>query len=178
MSLSLRCSLTDSDITPTEPLKCRANSSCWRNCKCDVTNTRLLLIKHTLAAGSPSLCVSHRPELKPLVKESEVILRSVLLRLPVYLCNGSTRLRSESELFWSPHSFPDNFEKLSPPILQLDEVEFGYMPDQRLFNGLSVSADLESRICIVCICNRRSDICCYSNQKKIYFFKWNSLLKL
>ncbi|XP_077098174.1 ATP-binding cassette sub-family F member 3 [Siphateles boraxobius] len=60
------------------------------------------------------------PELKPLVKESEAILR-----------------------------FPDNFEKLSPPILQLDEVEFGYSPDQRLFNGLSVSADLESRICIV-----------------------------
>lgn len=60
------------------------------------------------------------PELKPLVKESEAILR-----------------------------FPDNFEKLSPPILQLDEVEFGYNPDQRIFNGLSVSADLESRICIV-----------------------------
>ncbi|KAF4116954.1 ATP-binding cassette sub-family F member 3 [Onychostoma macrolepis] len=60
------------------------------------------------------------PELKPIVKESEVILR-----------------------------FPDNFEKLSPPILQLDEVEFGYTPDLRLFNSLSVSADLESRICIV-----------------------------
>ncbi|XP_056121601.1 ATP-binding cassette sub-family F member 3 [Rhinichthys klamathensis goyatoka] len=60
------------------------------------------------------------PELKPLVKESEAVLR-----------------------------FPDNFEKLSPPILQLDEVEFGYSPDQRLFKGLSVSADLESRICIV-----------------------------
>uniref|UniRef100_A0A8C2I1K7 ATP-binding cassette, sub-family F (GCN20), member 3 n=1 Tax=Cyprinus carpio TaxID=7962 RepID=A0A8C2I1K7_CYPCA len=60
------------------------------------------------------------PELKPLVKESEAVLR-----------------------------FPDNFEKLSPPILQLDEVEFGYNPDQRIFNGLSVSADLESRICIV-----------------------------
>ncbi|XP_073704835.1 ATP-binding cassette sub-family F member 3 [Garra rufa] len=60
------------------------------------------------------------PELKPLIKESEVILR-----------------------------FPDNFEKLSPPILQLDEVEFGYSPDQPLFKGLSVSADLESRICIV-----------------------------
>uniref|UniRef100_A0A8C2I211 ATP-binding cassette, sub-family F (GCN20), member 3 n=1 Tax=Cyprinus carpio TaxID=7962 RepID=A0A8C2I211_CYPCA len=124
----VRCSLTGSDITPTEPLKCRANSSCWRSCKCDVTNTRSLLIKHTLAAGSPSLslslsvcvCVSHRPELKPLVKESEAVLR-----------------------------FPDNFEKLSPPILQLDEVEFGYNPDQRIFNGLSVSADLESRICIV-----------------------------
>ncbi|KAK2901444.1 hypothetical protein Q8A67_009559 [Cirrhinus molitorella] len=60
------------------------------------------------------------PELKPIIKETEVILR-----------------------------FPDNFEKLSPPILQLDEVEFGYMPDQQLFKGLSVSADLESRICIV-----------------------------
>uniref|UniRef100_A0A673HS74 ABC transporter domain-containing protein n=1 Tax=Sinocyclocheilus rhinocerous TaxID=307959 RepID=A0A673HS74_9TELE len=60
------------------------------------------------------------PELKPMVKESEAVLR-----------------------------FPDNFEKLSPPILQLDEVEFGYNPDQRLFNGLSVSADLESRICII-----------------------------
>ncbi|XP_051553495.1 ATP-binding cassette sub-family F member 3 [Myxocyprinus asiaticus] len=60
------------------------------------------------------------PELKPIEKESEVILR-----------------------------FPDNFEKLSPPILQLDEVEFYYTPDQRLFTGLCVSADLESRICIV-----------------------------
>lgn len=45
--------------------------------------------------------------------------------------------------------FPDNFEKLSPPILQLDEVEFYYSPDQRLFSGLNLSADLESRICIV-----------------------------
>ncbi|XP_061733794.1 ATP-binding cassette sub-family F member 3 [Nerophis ophidion] len=60
------------------------------------------------------------PELKPIDKEAEVALR-----------------------------FPDNFEKLSPPILQLDEVEFYYTPDQRLFSGLNLSADLESRICIV-----------------------------
>ncbi|XP_041655477.1 ATP-binding cassette sub-family F member 3 [Cheilinus undulatus] len=60
------------------------------------------------------------PELKPLEKETEVTLR-----------------------------FPDNFEKLSPPILQLDEVEFHYSADQRLFSGLNLSADLESRICIV-----------------------------
>ncbi|KAG7457017.1 hypothetical protein MATL_G00241960 [Megalops atlanticus] len=60
------------------------------------------------------------PELKPIEKESEVTLK-----------------------------FPDNFEKLSPPVLQLDEVEFYYSPGQRLFTGLSVSADLESRICIV-----------------------------
>ncbi|CAL8348198.1 unnamed protein product [Arctogadus glacialis] len=60
------------------------------------------------------------PPLKPLEKETEVSLR-----------------------------FPDNFEKLSPPILQLDEVEFYYTPERRLFTGLNVSADLESRICIV-----------------------------
>ncbi|CAJ1066383.1 ATP-binding cassette sub-family F member 3 [Xyrichtys novacula] len=60
------------------------------------------------------------PELKPIEKETEVTLR-----------------------------FPDNFEKLSPPILQLDEVEFHYSADQRLFSGLNLSADLESRICIV-----------------------------
>ncbi|XP_056267107.1 ATP-binding cassette sub-family F member 3 [Pseudoliparis swirei] len=60
------------------------------------------------------------PELKPLEKEIEVTLR-----------------------------FPDNFEKLSPPILQLDEVEFYYTPERPLFSGLNVSADLESRICIV-----------------------------
>lgn len=45
--------------------------------------------------------------------------------------------------------FPDNFEKLSPPILQLDEVEFYYSRDQPLFSGLNLSADLDSRICIV-----------------------------
>ncbi|MEQ2259864.1 ATP-binding cassette sub- F member 3, partial [Xenotaenia resolanae] len=60
------------------------------------------------------------PELKPIQKESEALLR-----------------------------FPDNFEKLSPPILQLDEVEFYYSRDQPLFAGLNLSADLESRICIV-----------------------------
>ncbi|KAM3616781.1 uncharacterized protein V6R79_023401 [Siganus canaliculatus] len=60
------------------------------------------------------------PELKPIDKETEVTLR-----------------------------FPDNFEKLSPPILQLDEVEFYYSSDQRLFSGLNLSADLDSRICIV-----------------------------
>ncbi|XP_072247937.1 ATP-binding cassette sub-family F member 3 [Leuresthes tenuis] len=60
------------------------------------------------------------PELKPLEKETEVTLR-----------------------------FPDNFEKLSPPILQLDEVKFYYTPEQPLFLGLNLSADLDSRICIV-----------------------------
>lgn len=46
--------------------------------------------------------------------------------------------------------FPDGFEKFSPPILQLDEVDFCYDPSHYIFRSLSVSADLESRICVVC----------------------------
>ncbi|KTF94212.1 hypothetical protein cypCar_00034046 [Cyprinus carpio] len=64
-----------------------------------------------------------------------------------YNANRAAQVQSKLKLL--EKLFPDNFEKLSPPILQLDEVEFGYNPDQRIFNGLSVSADLESRICIV-----------------------------
>ncbi|NWR21498.1 ABCF3 protein, partial [Emberiza fucata] len=60
------------------------------------------------------------PALKPVDKESEVIIR-----------------------------FPDGFEKFSPPILQLDEVDFYYEPSHYIFHSLSVSADLESRICVV-----------------------------
>lgn len=45
--------------------------------------------------------------------------------------------------------FPDGFEKFSPPILQLDEVDFYYEPKHVIFSRLSVSADLESRICVV-----------------------------
>nr|XP_009929542.1 PREDICTED: ATP-binding cassette sub-family F member 3 [Opisthocomus hoazin] len=60
------------------------------------------------------------PELKPVDKESEVIMK-----------------------------FPDGFEKFSPPILQLDEVDFCYNPSHYIFRSLSVSADLESRICVV-----------------------------
>ncbi|XP_042313851.1 ATP-binding cassette sub-family F member 3 isoform X1 [Sceloporus undulatus] len=60
------------------------------------------------------------PKLKPVDKDSEVIMK-----------------------------FPDGFEKFSPPILQLDEVDFYYEPDHYIFRSLSVSADLESRICVV-----------------------------
>ncbi|XP_075426974.1 ATP-binding cassette sub-family F member 3 [Ascaphus truei] len=60
------------------------------------------------------------PELKPLEKETEVVLR-----------------------------FPDGFEKFSPPVLQLDEIDFTYSSDRPIFKNLSVSADLESRICVV-----------------------------
>ncbi|XP_027731151.1 ATP-binding cassette sub-family F member 3 isoform X1 [Vombatus ursinus] len=60
------------------------------------------------------------PELKPVDKEVEVVIK-----------------------------FPDGFEKFSPPVLQLDEVDFHYDAQHPVFSRLSVSADLESRICVV-----------------------------
>uniref|UniRef100_UPI00358FC8F0 ATP-binding cassette sub-family F member 3 isoform X2 n=1 Tax=Myxine glutinosa TaxID=7769 RepID=UPI00358FC8F0 len=60
------------------------------------------------------------PELKPIDKEQEVVIR-----------------------------LPDGFERLSPPVLQLDTVSFHYDPDKCIFNKINLSLDLESRVCIV-----------------------------
>ncbi|CAA9996228.1 unnamed protein product [Nesidiocoris tenuis] len=60
-----------------------------------------------------------RPELKPVEKEVEVVLR-----------------------------FPE-VEALSPPILQLKEVSFGYTPEKLVLKNVELGATLESRICIV-----------------------------
>ncbi|CAN7987411.1 unnamed protein product [Ixodes pacificus] len=59
------------------------------------------------------------PELKPIEKEAAVTIR-----------------------------FPDP-EPLFPPILQLDEVSFGYTPGQNVLEKVNLSANLQSRICIV-----------------------------
>lgn len=65
-------------------------------------------------------CLSpHSPELKPVEKEIEVVLR-----------------------------FPET-EPLSPPILQLNEVGFYYSKDKIIFANVNLGATLESRICIV-----------------------------
>ncbi|XP_071805668.1 ATP-binding cassette sub-family F member 3-like [Asterias amurensis] len=45
--------------------------------------------------------------------------------------------------------FPAEFEKLSPPILQLDEVEFYYTKEKPIFKKIDISANMESRTCIV-----------------------------
>lgn len=60
-----------------------------------------------------------RPELKPLEKEVEVVLK-----------------------------FPET-EPLSPPILQLNEVTFKYIADRIIFSNVNLGANLDSRICIV-----------------------------
>ena len=73
------------------------------------------------SASYQNLFVSFsRPELKPVEKETEVVLR-----------------------------FPE-VEKLSPPILMLSDVSFKYDKDARtIFSNVDLSATMESRICIV-----------------------------
>ena len=61
--------------------------------------------------------------MKPVEKESEVVLK-----------------------------FPEG-DKLSPPILQLDEVTFHYVPDKPVFANVNVNANMESRVCIVSVGN-------------------------
>lgn len=59
------------------------------------------------------------PELKPVEKEAEVILRFPIV------------------------------EPLSPPILQLSEVSFSYDSKRTIFSNVNLNGTLESRICIV-----------------------------
>lgn len=48
--------------------------------------------------------------------------------------------------YWN--RFPDA-EKLSPPILQLDEATFYYNKEKPIFNNVNLSTSMDSRICIV-----------------------------
>jgi ATP-binding cassette subfamily F protein 3 len=50
----------------------------------------------------------------------------------------------ESESF----KFPDP-EKISPPLLQLDEVTFGYSPEKTILSGVNIDVDLDSRIAVI-----------------------------
>ncbi|XP_067140613.1 ATP-binding cassette sub-family F member 3 [Centruroides vittatus] len=59
------------------------------------------------------------PEIKPVTKEAQVTLK-----------------------FTDP-------EALSPPILQLDDVSFSYVEGQPVLGNVNLSANMESRICIV-----------------------------
>ncbi|KAI0762415.1 P-loop containing nucleoside triphosphate hydrolase protein [Fomes fomentarius] len=44
--------------------------------------------------------------------------------------------------------FPDA-DKISPPVLQLSEVTFGYTPDKILLKGLNIDVGLDSRIAVI-----------------------------
>ena len=40
-------------------------------------------------------------------------------------------------------------EKISPPVLQLTEVTFGYTPDKILLKGVNIDVGLDSRIAVI-----------------------------
>lgn len=65
-----------------------------------------------------------RPELKPVEKEVEVVIK-----------------------------FPD-VEPLNPPVLVLNEIAFKYNKDKVIFDCVNLSGSLDSRICIVSITKR------------------------
>ena len=44
--------------------------------------------------------------------------------------------------------FPE-CEKISPPVLQLNEVTFGYTPDKILLKGINIDVGLDSRIAVI-----------------------------
>lgn len=44
--------------------------------------------------------------------------------------------------------FPDA-EKISPPLLQLSEVTFGYNPDNLILKSVNIDVQLDSRMAIV-----------------------------
>ena len=44
--------------------------------------------------------------------------------------------------------FPET-EKISPPVLQLNEVSFGYIPEKLLLKGINIDVGLDSRIAVV-----------------------------
>ncbi|KAI3622668.1 protein gcn20 [Moniliophthora roreri] len=44
--------------------------------------------------------------------------------------------------------FPET-EKISPPLLQMNEVTFGYTPEKIILKGVNIDVDLDSRIAIV-----------------------------
>lgn len=60
-----------------------------------------------------------RPELKPVEKEVDVVLK-----------------------------FPE-VDPLNPPVLTMSEVAFMYNKDRVIFDCINLNANLESRICIV-----------------------------
>ena len=69
-----------------------------------------------------------------------------------YTPRGSpgTELTEDTEKTTRAKAVDPDVEKLSPPILQLSKVTlFRYTPENKVFQNISISADLESRIALV-----------------------------
>ncbi len=48
----------------------------------------------------------------------------------------------------APRRFPDP-EKISPPLLQLNEVTFGYTKDKPILKSVNIDVGLDSRIAVI-----------------------------
>ena len=44
--------------------------------------------------------------------------------------------------------FPET-DKISPPLLQLSEVSFGYTPEKTILKGVNIDVSIDSRIAVV-----------------------------
>ena len=75
------------------------------------------------------------PELEPPEAEESETFRFVNGWLRPAFCNQENR-------------FPES-EKISPPVLQLNEASFGYTPEKLILKGINIDVGLDSRIAIV-----------------------------
>lgn len=79
----------------------------------------MFILSHTSSSALAHVCRSQLPELQPPEVE-------------------------ETETF----KFPET-EKISPPVLQLNEASFGYTPDKILLKDINIDVGLDSRIAVV-----------------------------
>jgi ATP-binding cassette subfamily F protein 3 len=60
---------------------------------------------------------------------------------------STSALKCMRQTFWV-RRFP-NAEKISPPLLQLNDVTFGYTPDKIIIRKANIDVGLDSRIAVV-----------------------------
>lgn len=134
---------------PTEPLRCRVSWNCWRNCKFFIITWWELFFGKRVStyfffsppkARTPTYRKGYWSDIKVNGLKYKHVFSKVLKAIFI---------SAISFFFYDPWRFPDGFEKFSPPILQLDEADFWYSSEKPIFKKLSVSADLDSRICVV-----------------------------
>lgn len=87
------------------------------------------------------------PDLEPPEAEESESFKCVSFpSLPVPLLRGSFSDLSRVRLV--PSRFPDA-EKISPPLLQLDNVTFGYTPEKIILKSVNIDVGLDSRIAVI-----------------------------
>ena len=75
--------------------------------------------------------------------------RAALVQSKIKMLERMPKLRPVEPEKEVTFRFPDVDNKLAPPILRLEEVTFHYEKDVPMFNKIDISADMDSRICLV-----------------------------